>query len=95
MHVNLIGKRLLRLSEAEPPNFDDECALVPSVPGGGSYMLNFLCSLIGHHRSRRYLRPAGGTWQSECIVCGTTMQRVAPQNWVPLAELPENGASTT
>lgn len=76
----------------KPPNFDDESTLAPSVSGGGSSMLNFLCRLVGHHRSRRYLRPRNGTWQSECMLCGTTMQRVGPQHWVPLSELPEKGA---
>jgi len=56
-------------------------------------MLNFLCSLIGHHRSRRDLRPTNGTWQSNCALCGTRMQRIGPQHWVPLSELPENGTS--
>jgi hypothetical protein len=76
----------------KPPNFDDESELVPSARGGGSSMLNFLCSLLGHHRSRRHLRPTGGTWQSECILCGTRMQRIGHKHWVPLSELPEKGA---
>jgi hypothetical protein len=77
----------------KPPNFDDESAIVQTARGGGSSMLNFLCSLIGHHRSRKRLRPTAGTWQSECILCGTRMQRIGPQHWVPVAELPEKGAN--
>jgi hypothetical protein len=76
----------------KPPNLEDESELVPSARGGGSSMLNILCSLLGHHRSRRHLRPTGGTWQSECILCGTRMQRIGPQHWVPITELPEKGA---
>ncbi len=75
----------------KPPNFD-ESTLGPGVSGGGS-MLNILCSLIGHHRSRKHLRPTAGTWQSECTFCGTRLQRIGPQHWVPVAELPEKGAS--
>ncbi len=55
-------------------------------------MLNILCSLLGHHRGRRHMRATGGTWQSECVLCGTQMQRIGPKNWVPLSELPEKGA---
>lgn len=75
-----------------PPNSDDKGAIAPNARGGSS-TLNFLCSLLGHRRSRRGIRPMSGTWQSECILCGTRMQRIGPKHWVPLSELPEKGAS--
>ena len=52
-------------------------------------MLNILCTLVGHHRSRRLARPAAGTWRSECYLCGTTMERIGPGQWRPISELAE------
>lgn len=58
-------------------------------------MLNLVCSLVGHHRSRRRARPAAGTWISKCHLCGTRMQRISPGHWLPVSELPEFTASAS
>jgi hypothetical protein len=58
-------------------------------------MLNILCNLVGHHRSRRLARPAADTWKSQCHLCGTPMQRISPGYWLPISELPKIGASAS
>lgn len=46
--------------------------------------LRKLCELTGHSRSKRYARPAGGTWRSECRFCGTPLVRLGPGHWMPI-----------
>jgi hypothetical protein len=48
-------------------------------------MLN-ICNLIGHRRSKRWARPAAGTWTSECKRCGTRLERIGPGRWLAIAD---------
>lgn len=54
-------------------------------------MANILCNLLGHRRSRRRVRPAAGTWRSECHLCGTRLQRLSRGRWLAISDLPASG----
>ncbi len=45
-------------------------------------MLNFVCRLIGHRRSKKLARRSQETWESRCWCCGVAMIRVKPGQWV-------------
>jgi hypothetical protein len=45
--------------------------------------LQFICTHIGHWRSKRAARFIGYNWRSKCIFCGTKLVRVAPHVWKP------------
>jgi hypothetical protein len=47
-------------------------------------MMNFVCDLLGHRRSRRLARPYAGTWRSRCVLCGERLERAGPKNWRPV-----------
>jgi hypothetical protein len=54
-------------------------------------MLNIVCALLGHHRSKRHRKPAAGIWMSQCSICRTRMERIGPGQWLPVAKLPNLG----
>ena len=57
-------------------------------------MLNILCGLVGHHRSKRHRKPAAGVWTSQCALCRTRMERIGPGQWLPVADLANPGAQS-
>jgi len=54
-------------------------------------MLNFVCALMGHHRSKRHRKPAAGIWTSRCYFCRTEMERIGPGQWRPVSKRPSLG----
>ena len=58
-------------------------------------MLNILCALLGHHRSKRHRKPAAGIWTSQCTLCRTRMERIGPRQWLPVADLPNRSQTAT
>ena len=56
-------------------------------------MLNILCALVGHHRSKRHRKPAAGIWTSQCTLCRTRMERIGPGQWLPIVDIDNRGRS--
>ena len=54
-------------------------------------MLNIVCALMGHHRSKRHRKPAAGIWMSRCYFCRTEMERIGPSTWRPVTKRPTLG----
>jgi hypothetical protein len=54
-------------------------------------MLNIICGLFGHRRSKWHRKPAAGIWTSKCWICRTPMERVGPGQWRPISELGNRG----
>jgi hypothetical protein len=48
----------------------------------GSVMLELLCKLFGHRRSKKDARRVGVIWQSRCVLCHEPLVRLAPGQWV-------------
>lgn len=48
-----------------------------------------VCRVVGHKRSKSAAWRFSETWRSKCVICGTTLERVAPNAWVPAEQLPQ------
>lgn len=82
---------LLILASDHPAWFRDRAAVRPEKretivrrEGVGSALSNLCGMLTGHIRSKRYARPAEGTWRSECWLCGEPLIRIRHGHWVSI-----------
>lgn len=50
-------------------------------------MLELICQVVGHKRSRRQIHHDGNAWLSTCRICGQPMIRVRRGVW-KLADTP-------
>lgn len=50
-------------------------------------MIEILCMMFGHSRSRRGARFVAGTWRSDCRLCETPLIRLRHGQWIPTTHL--------
>ena len=47
--------------------------------------MNMLCSLLGHRRDKRRVRPVNGAWRSDCVRCEASLERTDSGKWKAIA----------
>jgi cellulase/cellobiase CelA1 len=55
-------------------------------------MLQSICRVLGHQRSKRKARALATTWSSECRICGQRIVRIKRRRWILTREMHDHAS---